>query len=204
MRLHRDGRGLASIEFILSAPVILLIVIAVRQANLLSVRRIDTMREVRSAAFAEASGLTCTSDFSQTIPIPIPQIASALPAGQGPERTTCSSQPSNGGGGDPSRTFVWDDVNKKAKSVSDNLAGDLANEKPTLVTATATRVYRYSTNPLTKPFRWTDRFTVDDSTLFASTNDTTRRGYDPTLRKSIRNVASGAGDLFDGIFPGAK
>ena len=204
MRLHRDRRGLASIEFILAAPVILLIVMTVKQSNLISTRKIDTMREMRNAAFAEANGLSCTSDFSKAFPLPLPQIPNVLPPGLGPERITCASKPSHEGGGNPKRSFVWDDVNSKAKNVTGNLAGKLAEEKPKLVTASATRAYRYSSNQLVKPFRWGDTFTVDDATLFASTNDRTRRGYDPTLRQAIRGVASGAGDLFDGIFPGAK
>ncbi len=205
MRLHRDRRGLASMEFILAAPVILLIVIFVKHANLLSSRKIDTMREMRNAAFAEANGLTCVSDFSQAFPLPLPALPDFLPAGQGPERLTCSSKPSHEGGGDPKRTFVWDDIDGKAKNVTSSLAGKLREEKPKLVTASATRVYKFSAAQNLKPFRWGDSFTVDDSTLFSSANnDTTRRGYDPTLRKAIRDVASGAGDLFDGVFPGAK
>jgi hypothetical protein len=130
MRLHRDRRGLASMEFILAAPVILLIVIFVKHANLLSSRKIDTMREMRNAAFAEANGLTCVSDFSQAFPLPLPALPDFLPAGQGPERLTCSSKPSHEGGGDPKRTFVWDDIDGKAKNVTSSLAGKLREEKP--------------------------------------------------------------------------
>lgn len=205
LRLHRDKRGLASMEFILAAPVILLIVLFVKHANLISTRKIDTMREMRNAAFAEANGLSCTSDFSQSFPNLVPQIPDFQQPGDGPERLTCSSKPSNEGGGDPKRTFVWDDINDKAKSVTNDLAGKLKDEKPKLVTASATRIYKFSAEQRLKPFRWGDTFTVDDATLFASANnDTTRRGYDPTLRAAIRDVASGAGDLFDGVFPGAK
>lgn len=205
MRLHRDPRGLASIEFILAAPVILLIVMFIKHANLLSTRKIDTMREIRNAAFAEAHGLTCVSDFSRAIPLPVPPVPDTQPAGEGPERVTCSSRPAHEGGGNRNRTFVWDDVNEKAKSVTGNIAGKLTEEKPKLVTASATRIYKFSAKHKLNPFRWGDSFTVEDSTLFASANDdTTRRGYDPTLREAIRGVASGAGELFDGIFPGAK
>lgn len=205
MRLHADRRGLASMEFVLAAPVILLIVIFVKHANLLSTRKIDTMREIRNAAFAEANGLTCVPDFSRTIPNLVLAVPDMFPAGDGPERLTCSSKPSHEGSGDRKRTFVWDDVDDKAKSVTSSIAGKLAQEKPRLVTASATRVYKFSAAQNLAPFRWGDTFTVDDATLFVSANnDTTRRGYDPTLRDSIRGVASGAGELFDGIFPGAK
>lgn len=217
-RLHRDDRGLASMEFILAAPVILLVVVFIRHANLISTEKIDTMREMRNAAFAEANGLLCTRDFTRLVPVPN-LIPDALPAGLGPERITCSSRPSHEGGGDPKRTFVWKDLNDKARGAgaSENIAGKLADEKPNLVTAKATRLYefmghpRFSFAPTTPaPFRWSDRFTVDDATLFGSnkdiagTNDVTRRGYDPVLRQEIRRVASGAGSLFDGIFPGAR
>lgn len=43
MRLHRDRRGLASIEFVLAAPVILLIVIFVIHANKISTKKVGTM-----------------------------------------------------------------------------------------------------------------------------------------------------------------
>ncbi|MBY3038642.1 MULTISPECIES: TadE/TadG family type IV pilus assembly protein [Rhizobium] len=205
MRLHRDRRGLASIEFVLAAPVILLIVIFVIHANKISTKKVGTMVAMRNAAFAEANGLSCTSDFSNVFPIP------ALPALPGRDAMSCSRTPSHEGGGDPQRTFVWDDVQNTWKSDGrdfGDMVGDLANEKPQLVTATADRVYKFRDSDdldTIRSLRWKDAFTVDDSTLFAShNNDTTRRGYDPTLRREIRGVASDSGDLFDGVFPGAK
>ena len=204
MRLHRDKRGLASIEFVLAAPVILLIVIFVIHANKISTKKVGTMLAMRNAAFAEANGLDCTSDFSNVFPIP------ALPALPGRDAMSCSRTPSHEGGGDPQRTFVWDDVQNTLKNGRDfgDMVGDLANEKPQLVTATADRVYKFRDSDdldTIRSLRWKDAFTVDDSTLFAShNNDTTRRGYDPTLRREIRDVADDSGDLFDGIFPGAK
>ncbi|MBY5780340.1 TadE/TadG family type IV pilus assembly protein [Rhizobium leguminosarum] len=205
MRLHRDRRGLASIEFVLAAPVILLIVIFVIHANKISTKKVGTMVAMRNAAFAEANGLDCTSDFSNVFPIP------ALPALPGRDAMSCSRTPSHEGGGDPQRTFVWDDVQNTLESDGrqfGDMVGDLANEKPQLVTATADRVYKFRDSDdldTIRSIRWKDAFTVDDSTLFAShNNDTTRRGYDPTLRREIRGVASDSGDLFDGVFPGAK
>ncbi|WP_064708288.1 TadE/TadG family type IV pilus assembly protein [Rhizobium bangladeshense] len=205
MRLHRDRRGLASIEFVLAAPVILLIVIFVIHANKISTKKVATMLAMRNAAFAEATGLNCTSDFSNAFPIP------PLPALPGRDAMNCSRTPSHEGGGDPQRTFVWDDVQNTLKSDGrdfGDIVGDLANEKPQLVTATADRVYKFRDSDdldTIRSIRWKDAFTVDDSTLFAShNNDTTSRGYDPTLRREIRDVASDSGDLFDGIFPGAK
>lgn len=82
MRLHRDRRGLASIEFVLAAPVILLIVIFVIHANKISTKKVGTMLAMRNAAFAEANGLDCTSDFSNVFPIP------ALPAPPGATPST--------------------------------------------------------------------------------------------------------------------
>ncbi|MGO8081119.1 TadE/TadG family type IV pilus assembly protein [Rhizobium leguminosarum] len=204
MRLHRDRRGLASIEFVLAAPVILLIVIFVIHANKISTKKVGTMVAMRNAAFAEANGLDCTSDFSNAFPIP------ALPALPGRDTMSCSRTPSHEGGGDPQRTFVWDDVQNTLKNGRDfgDMVGDLANEKPQLVTATADRVYKFRDSDdldTIRSLRWKDAFTVDDSTLLAShNNDTTRRGYDPTLRREIRDVADDSGDLFDGVFPGAK
>lgn len=205
MRLHRDRRGLASIEFVLAAPVILLIVIFVIHANRISTKKVGTMLAMRNAAFAEANGLNCTSDFSNVFPIP------ALPALSGQDAMNCSRTPSHEGDGDPQRTFVWDDVQNTIKSDGrdfGDIVGDLANEKPQLVTATADRVYKFRDSDdldTIRSIRWKDAFTVDDSTLFAShNNDTTRRGYDPTLRREIRDVADDSGDLFDGVFPGAK
>ena len=123
----------------------------------------------------------------------------------------CSRAPSHEGDGDPQRTFVWDDVQNTIKSDGrdfGDIVGDLANEKPQLVTATADRIYKFRDSDdldTIRSLRWKDAFTVDDSTLFAShNNDTTGRGYDPTLRREIRDVASDSGDLFDGVFPGAK
>ncbi|MBB3134622.1 hypothetical protein FHS26_002354 [Rhizobium pisi] len=205
MRLHRDRRGLASIEFVLAAPIILLIVIFVIHANRISTKKVGTMLAMRNAAFAEANGLNCTSDFSNVFPIP------ALPALPGGDAMNCSRTPSHEGDGDPQRTFVWDDVQNTIKSDGrdfGDIVGDLANEKPQLVTATADRIYKFRDSDdldTIRSIRWKDAFTVDDSTLFAShNNDTTRRGYDPTLRREIRDVASDSGDLFDGVFPGAK
>ncbi|TBA73725.1 TadE/TadG family type IV pilus assembly protein [Rhizobium ruizarguesonis] len=205
MRLHRDRRGLASIEFVLAAPVILLIVIFVIHANKISTRKVGTMLAMRNAAFAEANGLDCTSDFSNVFPIP------ALPALPGGDAINCSRTPSHEGDGDPQRTFVWDDVQNTLKSDGrdfGDMVGDLANEKPQLVTATADRVYKFRDSDdldTIRSLRWKDAFTVDDSTLFAShNNDTTSHGYDPTLRREIRDVADDSGDLFDGVFPGAK
>ncbi|MCW1750555.1 TadE/TadG family type IV pilus assembly protein [Rhizobium acaciae] len=204
MRLHRDRRGLASIEFVLAAPVILLIVIFVIHANKISTKKVGTMLAMRNAAFAEANGLDCTSDFSNVFPIP------ALPALPGRDAMSCSRTPSHEGGGDPQRTFVWDDVQNTLKNGRDfgDMVGDLANEKPQLVTATADRVYKFRDSDdldTIRSLRWKDAFTVDDSTLFAShNNDTTSRGYDPTLRREIRGVADDSGDLFDGVFPGAE
>ncbi|MBY5374404.1 TadE/TadG family type IV pilus assembly protein [Rhizobium johnstonii] len=204
MRLHRDTRGLASIEFVLAAPVILLIVIFVIHANKISTKKVGTMLAMRNAAFAEANGLDCTSDFSNVFPIP------ALPALPGRDAMSCSRTPSHEGGGDPQRTFVWDDVQNTLKNGRDfgDMVGDLANEKPQLVTATADRVYKFRDSDdldTIRSLRWKDAFTVDDSTLFAShNNDTTSRGYDPTLRREIRDVADDSGDLFDGVFPGAE
>ncbi|QKK20797.1 TadE/TadG family type IV pilus assembly protein [Rhizobium indicum] len=204
MRLHRDKRGLASIEFVLAAPVILLIVIFVIHANKISTKKVGTMVAMRNAAFAEANGLDCTSDFSNAFPIP------ALPALPGRDAMSCSRTPSHEGGGDPQRTFVWDDVQNTLKNGRDfgDMVGDLANEKPQLVTATADRIYKFRDSDdldTIRSLRWKDAFTVDDSTLFASqNNDTTSRGYDPTLRREIRDVADDSGDLFDGVFPGAK
>ncbi|MBX4867178.1 TadE/TadG family type IV pilus assembly protein [Rhizobium bangladeshense] len=205
MRLHRDRRGLASIEFVLAAPVILLIVIFVIHANKISTKKVATMLAMRNAAFAEATGLNCTTDFSNSFPIP------PLPALPGRDAMNCSRTPSHEGGGDPQRTFVWDDVQNTLKSDGrdfGDIVGDLANEKPQLVTATADRVYKFRDSDdldTIRSIRWKDAFTVDDSTLFAShNNDTTSRGYDPTLRREIRDVASDSGDLFDGVFPGAK
>ncbi|QND41213.1 pilus assembly protein (plasmid) [Rhizobium leguminosarum bv. viciae] len=205
MRLHRDRRGLASIEFVLAAPVILLIVIFVIHANKISTKKVGTMLAMRNAAFAEANGLDCTSDFSNVFPIP------ALPALPGGDAINCSRTPSHEGDGDPLRTFVWDDVQNTLKSDGrdfGDMVGDLANEKPQLVTATADRVYKFRDSDdldTIRSLRWKDAFTVDDSTLFAShNNDTTSHGYDPTLRREIRDVADDSGDLFDGVFPGAK
>ncbi|ARM91962.1 hypothetical protein RHEC894_PD00458 (plasmid) [Rhizobium sp. CIAT894] len=205
MRLHRDSRGLASIEFVLAAPVILLIVIFMIHANRISTKKVGTMLAMRNAAFAEANGLDCTSDFSNVFPLP------ALPALPGRDAMSCSRAPSHEGGGDPQRTFVWDDVQNTLKSDGrdfGDMVGDLANEKPQLVTATADRVYKFRDSDdldTIRSIRWKDAFTVDDATLFAShNNDTTRRGYDPTLRREIRDVADDSGDLFDGVFPGAK
>ncbi|MGO6714853.1 TadE/TadG family type IV pilus assembly protein [Rhizobium ruizarguesonis] len=205
MRLHRDRRGLASIEFVLAAPVILLIVIFVIHANKISTKKVGTMLAMRNAAFAEANGLDCTSDFSNVFPIP------ALPALPGGDAINCSRTPSHEGDGDPQRTFVWDDVQNTLKSDGrdfGDMVGDLANEKPQLVTATADRVYKFRDSDdldTIRSLRWKDAFTVDDSTLFAShNNDITRHGYDPTLRREIRDVADDSGDLFDGVFPGAK
>ncbi|MFS2174458.1 TadE/TadG family type IV pilus assembly protein [Rhizobium pisi] len=205
MRLHRDRRGLASIEFVLAAPVILLIVIFMIHANRISTKKVGTMLAMRNAAFAEANGLDCTSDFSNVFPIP------ALPALPGGDAMNCSRTPSHEGDGDPQRTFVWDDVQNTIKSDGrdfGDIVGDLANEKPQLVTATADRIYKFRDSDdldTIRSLRWKDAFTVDDSTLFAShNNDTTGRGYDPTLRREIRDVASDSGDLFDGVFPGAK
>ncbi len=205
MRLHRDKRGLASIEFVLAAPVILLIVIFVIHANRISTKKVGTMLAMRNAAFAEANGLDCTSDFSNVFPIP------ALPALPGRDAMSCSRTPSHEGGGEPQRSFVWDDVQNTLKSDGrdfGDMVGDLANEKPQLVTATADRVYKFRDSEdldTIRSLRWKDAFTVDDATLFAShNNETTRRGYDPTLRREIRDVADDSGDLFDGVFPGAK
>ncbi|NNG71632.1 TadE/TadG family type IV pilus assembly protein [Rhizobium laguerreae] len=205
MRLHRDRRGLASIEFVLAAPVILLIVIFVIHANKISTKKVGTMLAMRNAAFAEANGLDCTSDFSNVVPIP------ALPAVPGGDAINCSRTPSHEGDGDPQRTFVWDDVQNTLKSDGrdfGDMVGDLANEKPQLVTATADRVYKFRDSDdldTIRSLRWKDAFTVDDSTLFAShNNDITSHGYDPTLRREIRDVADDSGDLFDGVFPGAK
>ncbi|MDC9812955.1 TadE/TadG family type IV pilus assembly protein [Rhizobium binxianense] len=205
MRLHRDRRGLASIEFVLAAPVILLIVIFVIHANRISTKKVGTMLAMRNAAFAEANGLDCTSDFSNVFPIP------ALPALPGRDAMSCSRTPSHEGGGEPQRSFVWDDVQNTLKSDGrdfGDMVGDLANEKPQLVTATADRVYKFRDSEdldTIRSLRWKDAFTVDDATLFAShNNETTRRGYDPTLRREIRDVADDSGDLFDGVFPGAK
>lgn len=205
-RLHHDRSGLASIEFVLAAPVILLLVFFVIHANRLSTQKIDTMREMRNAAFAQADGLLCTTDFSKALPTP------KLPQPGAKNSLSCSTKPSTEGGGQPSRTNIWEDMNLIARreEASHDLAGQLADEKPNLVTASAERTYsftgtpKFSWAPAPRPFKWSDRFTVDDTTLFASTKDVTRRGYDPTLRKAIRDVASGAGDLFDGIFPGAR
>ncbi|OWV61402.1 hypothetical protein ATY75_13280 [Rhizobium sp. N122] len=205
MRLHRDRRGLASIEFVLAAPVILLIVIFMIHANRISTKKVGTMLAMRNAAFAEANGLDCTSDFSNVFPLP------ALPALPGRDAMSCSRTPSHEGGGEPQRTFVWEDVQNTLKSDGrdfGDMVGDLANEKPQLVTATADRVYKFRDSDdldTIRSLRWKDAFTVDDATLFAShNNDTTRRGYDPTLRREIRDVADDSGDLFDGVFPGAK
>ncbi|WP_179612816.1 TadE/TadG family type IV pilus assembly protein [Rhizobium leguminosarum] len=205
MRLHRDRRGLASIEFVLAAPVILLIVIFMIHANRISTKKVGTMLAMRNAAFAEANGLDCTSDFSNVFPLP------SLPALPGRDAMSCSRTPSHEGDGDPQRTFVWDDVQNTLKSDGrdfGDMVGDLANEKPQLVTATADRVYKFRDSDdldTIRSIRWKDAFTVDDATLFAShNNDTTRRGYDPTLRREIRDVADDSGDLFDGVFPGAK
>lgn len=205
MRLHRDRRGLASIEFVLAAPVILLIVIFMIHANRISTKKVGTMLAMRNAAFAEANGLDCTSDFSNVFPLP------SLPALPGRDAMSCSRTPSHEGDGDPQRTFVWDDVQNTLKSDGrdfGDMVGDLANEKPQLVTATADRVYKFRDSDdldTIRSIRWKDAFTVDDATLFAShNNDTTRRGYDPTLRGEIRDVADDSGDLFDGVFPGAK
>ncbi|WHO76051.1 TadE/TadG family type IV pilus assembly protein [Rhizobium sp. BT03] len=205
MRLHRDRRGLASIEFVLAAPVILLIVIFMIHANRISTKKVGTMLAMRNAAFAEANGLDCTSDFSNVFPLP------SLPALPGRDAMSCSRTPSHEGGGEPQRTFVWDDVQNTLKSDGrdfGDMVGDLANEKPQLVTATADRVYKFRDSDdldTIRSIRWKDAFTVDDATLFAShNNDTTRRGYDPTLRREIRDVADDSGDLFDGVFPGAK
>ncbi|MBY4590499.1 MULTISPECIES: TadE/TadG family type IV pilus assembly protein [Rhizobium] len=205
MRLHRDSRGLASIEFVLAAPVILLIVIFMIHANRISTKKVGTMLAMRNAAFAEANGLDCTSDFSNVFPLP------SLPALPGRDAMSCSRTPSHEGGGEPQRTFVWDDVQNTLKSDGrdfGDMVGDLANEKPQLVTATADRVYKFRDSDdldTIRSIRWKDAFTVDDATLFAShNNDTTRRGYDPTLRREIRDVADDSGDLFDGVFPGAK
>ncbi|MBB4238931.1 TadE/TadG family type IV pilus assembly protein [Rhizobium esperanzae] len=205
MRLHRDRRGLASIEFVLAAPVILLIVIFMIHANRISTKKVGTMLAMRNSAFAEANGLDCTSDFSNVFPLP------ALPALPGGDAISCSRTPSHEGGGDPQRTFVWDDVQNTLKRDGrdfGDMVGDLANEKPQLVTATADRVYKFRDSDdldTIRSIRWKDAFTVDDATLFAShNNDITRRGYDPTLRREIRDVADDSGDLFDGVFPGAK
>ncbi|MBB5666159.1 hypothetical protein GGE68_004389 [Rhizobium leguminosarum] len=205
MRLHRDRRGLASIEFVLAAPVILLIVIFMIHANRISTKKVGTMLAMRNAAFAEANGLDCTSDFSNVFPLP------SLPALPGRDAMSCSRTPSHEVDGDPQRTFVWDDVQNTLKSDGrdfGDMVGDLANEKPQLVTATADRVYKFRDSDdldTIRSIRWKDAFTVDDATLFAShNNDTTRRGYDPTLRREIRDVADDSGDLFDGVFPGAK
>ncbi|KAB1122704.1 TadE/TadG family type IV pilus assembly protein [Neorhizobium galegae] len=203
MRLHRDRRGLASVEFVLAAPVILLIVLAVKQANIVSVKRMDTMREMRNAAFAEASGLDCITTFNSLFPIP------ALPAlpGQDQDSLTCDSRPSHEVDGEPQRTSIWDDVNRVASDAdaTANIAGDLAEEKPRLIIASATRVHKFSSRKEIKPIRWNDNFVVDDQTLFTSNdNDRTRRGYDPTLQQEVRGVSDGAGDLFDGLFPGAN
>ncbi|PDT04891.1 hypothetical protein CO666_09195 [Rhizobium chutanense] len=202
MRLHRDRRGLASIEFVLAAPVILLIVIFMIHANRISTKKVGTMLAMRNAAFAEANGLNCTSDFSNVFPLP------ALP---GRDAMSCSRTPSHEGDGDPQRSFVWDDVQNTLKSDGrdfGDMVGDLANEKPQLVTATADRVYKFRDSDdldTIRSLRWKDAFTVDDATLFAShNNDVTSRGYDPTLRREIRDVADDSGDLFDGVFPGAN
>lgn len=205
MRLHRDRRGLASIEFVVAAPVILLIVIFMIHANRIATKKVDTMLAMRNAAFAEANGLDCTSDFSNVFPLP------SLPALPGRDAMSCSRTPSHEGDGDPQRTFIWDDVQNTLKSDGrdfGDMVGDLANEKPQLVTATADRVYKFRDSDdldTIRSIRWKDAFTVDDATLFAShNNDTTSRGYDPTLRREIRDVADDSGDLFDGVFPGAK
>lgn len=203
MRLHGDRRGLASIEFVLAAPVILLIVIFVIHANKISTKKVGTMVAMRNAAFAEANGLDCTSDFSSAFPIP------ALPALPGRDSLTCSRTPSHEGGGEPQRTFIWEDV--KNTAASDNrepgdFVGDLTDEKPQLVTATADRIYKFRDSDdfdTIRRVKWQDTFTVDDSTLFASSKgDRMKRGYDPALRDIIRGVADQSGDLFDGIFPG--
>ncbi|WP_181708501.1 pilus assembly protein [Chthonobacter rhizosphaerae] len=204
-RLHGDDRGLASMEFVLAAPVLLLLVVFLKHANLISLKRMDTVTEIRSAAFAEAHGLFCTTDFERLVPMP-QILPDPLPAGWGPERLTCSSRQSHQGGGSPKRTFVWDDLKKiaKDKNASSDITRDQRSQKPMLVTAKATRIYRYADGALIRSNRWGDEFTVGDSTLFASTNDVTRRGWDKVLRQEIRGVASKSGDLFDGVFPGAK
>lgn len=204
-RLHRDTRGLASTEFVLSAPVIVLIAVFLGHANKISVKRIDTMREVRTAAFAKANGLNCTADMSiaRLVEVPAVQPLPGTPiTGDGIE---CEMRAAHEGAGEDGRSSIWDDMNAiaKDKGATSDLAGELADEQPQLVTAHAARLYRYNKRAWLKPHTWRDSFTVDDSTLFVSDKEVTQRGYDPTLREAVAGASDGAGELFDGIFPGA-
>jgi hypothetical protein len=205
-RLHRDTRGLASIEFVLSAPVILFIVLFVGHANKLSVKKMDTMHQMRSAAFAKANGLSCSPDFSSVVPLPDLSLPAIPGAPITSDSLSCEQRASHEGEGADGRTLIWDDVKTIAseKNASEDLPGELRNEVPQLVTAQAGRIYRFAKRERVTPFTWRDTFTVDDATLFVSDKDVTQRGYDPTLRRAIDEVSSGAGDLFDGIFPGAN
>lgn len=121
-RLDRDERGLASMEFVLSAPIILLIVLFVKHGNLLMTKKIDTVTAVRNAAFAEANGMRCTSDMRQSFPtvfnLPI-QAAEAT----GQDTINCSSERSDKASGEPRRTFIWDDLKREGADAAPTSRG---------------------------------------------------------------------------------
>lgn len=201
-RLDRDERGLASMEFILSAPIILLIVLFVKHGNLLMTKKIETVTAVRNAAFAEANGMKCTSDMRQSFPtmFNLP-IAAAEATGQ--DAINCSSERSDKASGEPRRTFIWDDLKPEGADAAPDIARDLRKVEPMLVTAKAVRIYKFGVRENLRPFRWGDSFTVGDATLFSSASAPSKYGYDKVLRDEIRGAAPDAGDLYDGIFKGA-
>lgn len=202
-RLERDERGLASMEFILAAPIILLIVLFVKHGNQLMTKKVDTVTQIRNAAFAEANGMECTSDMTRMFPDFVPALPISVARLTGKDAIACSSERSDKAKGDPRRTFVWDDLKREGADASSDIARDLRKEEPMLVTAEAARIYRFGARENLTPFRWDDSFTVGDATLFSSASAPSKYGYDKVLRDEIRDAAPKAGDLYDGIFKGA-
>lgn len=181
-RLAHCERGVASIEFMLAIPPLFLMVVLFKFAGYLGVERQLLAIEVRSAAWAESRGGKCGGFFSDI---------------------TCTTTTMNGDGSEDGSRNIWDQIDAVAGF---EITQDVRQARyPAYVTAKADRPSVLTHPWITYGTRLKEEFTVGNNAYFGLSEDAIRPGYDNVLRKQIRDLSDGGtGELYDGVFPGAK
>jgi hypothetical protein len=185
-RLHRDERGLASVDFILSAPILLFVLILVFDAGKYESAKQSTLVLNRTAVWSRAGDGVCIAkknfqDLVDKVTTVLPVICGKIPYG-------------------PTSSGFWQGLDNAG---GESLTGTTRRAaSPDLVRGTLRSLHNFHPRLGFAPFVVNGEYWMLRRQTWTSDDDAMKAGYDREAKARFNTVGSFI-NLFPNVFPGA-
>ncbi len=187
-RLHAENSGLASVEFILSIPVFLVMLVVIMDLGKIRTGVLHSVVSARNSAWAESLGGACM--YFDEMPEFVDEATTLVPA-------RCSKRALAEAGSN-----FWSDLDRAG---GQRLTGTVSGaQSPEMIEASVTMMF--------EPHDWPEMvvapadysFSMVSRKTFMHTQDALRVGYDNEMQARFREGTGQLMDLFPNVFPGAR